>query len=408
MLFIPHPSPLTSCLLPLAPRPLLYALCPMLSYLYIMIFLTGIILSGFLTALLVLKRSKTHADRILTVWMAVMTVHQVIAYLHFTGATNVYPHLLGVALPWPVLHGPFLFLYVTAMTKEKPLTWKQLLPHFIPFLLLLLLAIPFYLKPAAEKLEVFRNQGAGYEWYSHLQEVMIIVLGLGYTIWSLIRIHRHRNKIKQWFSNTDKLTLRWLEYLSIGLGIIWCLVLFFSDDMIFIGVVLLVIFIGMFGINQLPIFYAHKDILDKTVHPDPPSFDEFNAPDDDPETNVVRYAKSGLKEPEATNLHQKLIQLMEEKELYKQNEITLADLAALLDTHPNYLSQVINEKEGKNFYNYINTLRVEAFIQASALPDKKHYSLLALAYDCGFNSKSTFNKYFKAHTGKSPSEYVAG
>ena len=124
-----------------------------------MIFLTGIILSSFLTALLLLKRNKTHADRILTVWMAVMTVHQVITYLHFTGATNVYPHLLGVALPWPVLHGPFLFLYVTAMTKEKPLTWLQVLPHFIPFLLLLILAIPFYLKPAAEKLEVFRNQG---------------------------------------------------------------------------------------------------------------------------------------------------------------------------------------------------------------------------------------------------------
>ncbi len=372
-----------------------------------MFFLTGIIISTFLTALLLLKRPKSHADLILTAWMVLMTVHQVLSYLHYTGTTLEYPHLLGVIMPWPLLHGPFLFLYVTAMTREKPLKWTDILPHFIPFVILYLLAIPFFMLSAAEKTEVFNNKGAGYEWYNLTQQAMIIIIGLGYIFWSLVRIHKHRTKIKQWFSNTDKITLRWLEYLSIGLGIIWLLVLFFDDHIVFSGVVLLVIFIGMFGITQLPVFYAHREILETTPHPDPPSFDEFVPPAEDKEEDVVRYAKSGLKEPEATDLHQRLTKMMEEKALYKQNDVTLADLAALLDTHPNYLSQVINEKEEKNFYNYINTLRVEAFIHASSQPDKKHYSLLALAYESGFNSKSTFNKYFKAHTGKAPSEYVA-
>jgi len=372
-----------------------------------MFFLTGIIISTFLTALLLLKRPKSHADLILTAWMALMTVHQALAYLHYAGITQEYPHLLGVIMPWPLLHGPFLFLYVTAMTREKSLKWPEILPHFIPFVILYMLAIPFFMLSAAEKTEVFNNKGAGYEWYNLTQQAMIIIIGLGYIFWCLVRIHRHRTKIKQWFSNTDKITLRWLEYLSIGLGIIWLLVLFFDDHIVFSGVVLLVIFIGMFGITQLPVFYAHREILETTKHPDPPSFDEFVPPAVDTEGDVVRYAKSGLKEAEATDLHQRLTTLMEEKALYKQNDITLADLAALLDTHPNYLSQVINEKEGKNFYNYINTLRVHAFIHASSLPDKKHYSLLALAFESGFNSKSTFNKYFKAHTGKAPSEYVA-
>lgn len=372
-----------------------------------MFFLIGIILSGFLTILLLLKRNKSHADRILTTWMAVITAHQILSYLQYADVAYQYPHLLGIALPWPVLHGPFLFLYVSAMTREKPLRWTEILPHFLPFILLILLAIPFYMIPASEKLEVYKNKGAGYEWYSTIQEIMIIVLGFGYSAWSLVRIHRHRTKIIQWFSNTDRLMLRWLEYLSIGLGMIWILVLFFDDHIVFSGVVLLVIFIGIFGITRLPIFYSHRDILETTSHPEPPSFDEFVAPDEDEEANTVRYAKSGLKEPEATNLHQRLTNLMEVKALYKQNDITLADLAALLDTHPNYLSQVINEKEEKNFYNYINTLRVQAFIHASSHPDKKHYSLLALAFESGFNSKSTFNKYFKAHTGKAPSEFVA-
>jgi len=372
-----------------------------------MFFLIGIILSTFLFALLLLKRNKSHADRILTIWMALIAMHQIISYLAYSGVAIKYPHLLGLALPWPLLHGPFLFLYVLAMTREKPLRWIEILPHFIPFLTLYILAIPFFMLTAAQKIEIFNNEGAGYEWYSQIQEASIVILGLAYCIWSLIRIHRHRTKITQWFSNTDRMTLRWLEYLSISLGMIWLLVFFFDDAIVFSGVVLLVIFIGIFGITQLPVFYSHRDILETTKNTVPPSFDEFVAPEEKVDADVVRYAKSGLKEPDATDLYQRLTRMMQEKALYKRNDITLADLAALLDTHPNYLSQVINEREQKNFYNYINTLRVQAFIDASSNPDKKHYSFLALAFDCGFNSKSTFNKYFKAHTGKSPSEYIS-
>ena len=98
---------------------------------------------------------------------------------------------------------------------------------------------------------------------------------------------------------------------------------------------------------------------------------------------------------------------MEKEALYKKNDLTLQDLANRLDTHPNYLSQVINEMEHKNFYNYINSLRVKEFIRSASRGETKSYTLLALAFDSGFNSKSTFNKYFKESTGKSPSEYFS-
>lgn len=126
-----------------------------------MFFLIGIILSAFLFALLLLKRSKSHADRILTVWMVVMAAHQGISYLTYSGVAFEYPHLLGIALPWPLLHGPFLFLYVLAMTREKPVRWVEILPHFVPFLILYLLAIPFFRLTAAEKLKflITKEQG---------------------------------------------------------------------------------------------------------------------------------------------------------------------------------------------------------------------------------------------------------
>jgi AraC-like DNA-binding protein len=77
-----------------------------------------------------------------------------------------------------------------------------------------------------------------------------------------------------------------------------------------------------------------------------------------------------------------------------------------LNTQPNYLSQVINEKEGKIFYDYINTIRIEEFKRLAVLPESRKYTLLALAEQCGFNSKSSFNRYFKKVTGQSPSEFM--
>jgi YesN/AraC family two-component response regulator len=97
---------------------------------------------------------------------------------------------------------------------------------------------------------------------------------------------------------------------------------------------------------------------------------------------------------------------MNTEKVFRESELSLADLARRLNTQPNYLSQVINEREGKNFYDYINSLRVEEFMHLVASPDSRKYTLLGLAQECGFNSKSSFNRYFKKVTGKSPSEFM--
>ena len=119
-----------------------------------------------------------------------------------------------------------------------------------------------------------------------------------------------------------------------------------------------------------------------------------------------RYAKSGLKDNEADTIEARLKILMEKDKLYLEESLTLPKLAVELDILPNYLSQVINERYGKNFYDFINTFRVEEFKEIVRDPKKKHYTLLTLAMECGFNSKSSFNKYFKKATGKTPSEYI--
>jgi AraC-like DNA-binding protein len=372
-----------------------------------MLFLFSLAINVFLFLLLALKRNKSYPDRILLIWLGMMAIHQLLFYIHFTGQSLRYPHLLGLLLPLPVLHGPLLYLYVSSVTAESRLNWKQIIPHFIPFVLLVVLAIPFYTLSATEKLQVFENNGAGYEWYMMIQIFLIMIVGLGYVLLSLVRIHRYRARIRDWFSNIEKKNLRWLEYLSIGLGIIWFLVMLFDEEVIFTGVALLVMFIGYFGINQLPIFYGGPRIDDSaptnTDLPDSPVEEKT----EDGIIPATRYAKSGLKEEEAGRLYDRLREVMEKEKLFTKNDLTLPELAARLGTHPNYLSRVINETERKNFYTYINSLRVEEFIRQAAVPENRKYTILTLAYAAGFNSKSTFNKYFREFSGKSPSEFFS-
>jgi AraC-like DNA-binding protein len=81
-------------------------------------------------------------------------------------------------------------------------------------------------------------------------------------------------------------------------------------------------------------------------------------------------------------------------------------LAQSLNVHPNNLSQVINTFEGKTFFDYVNQKRIEEFKRIVSLPENQKFTLLALAHDCGFNSKTSFNRNFKNCTGLSPSEYL--
>ena len=111
-------------------------------------------------------------------------------------------------------------------------------------------------------------------------------------------------------------------------------------------------------------------------------------------------------EEQAERIYRQLVRCMTDQKLFSDTELTLAALAKTLDVHPNHLSQVINSFEGKNFYDYINYHRVEEFKKLAPLPGNRNYTLLSLAYECGFNSKTSFNRNFKKVTGISPSEYL--
>ncbi|MEQ8909633.1 MAG: helix-turn-helix domain-containing protein [Vicingaceae bacterium] len=117
-------------------------------------------------------------------------------------------------------------------------------------------------------------------------------------------------------------------------------------------------------------------------------------------------SKSVLEDTEVEFYQKELHRSMLEEECYLSNDLTLKKLAELLDLHPNKLSWLLNEKLGKNFNEYINSYRLEAFQKLAVDPKNSHLTLLGLAFESGFTSKSVFNDFFKKSTGLTPKAWL--
>lgn len=103
---------------------------------------------------------------------------------------------------------------------------------------------------------------------------------------------------------------------------------------------------------------------------------------------------------------QKVTHIIESELLYEDPELTLTQLARKLNTNPSFLSKIINQGFSLNFNDYINLYRVEAVKRLLIAGEQKKQTLLGIAYDCGFNSKATFNRSFKKATGQSPKDWM--
>lgn len=360
-----------------------------------MFYLTGLIVTFFLAFILVGKKGKTEADRILALWLIATGFHQGFFYLFITGQSYSIPHILGLEMPFPFLHGPFLYLYTASLTNQVTRSKYQLL-HFLPFLLCYAWITPFLFASAAHKVFVYQHKGLGYENLKGIMMVGVILSGIIYVVLCLRLLARHKQNLRDQFSYAEKINLGWLRYLIYGIGIIWLAVISRQDTVVFSTVVLFVILLGYFGIKQVGIF------TQATASP-PDSTRENTVAD---ELQKPKYQKSSLDSSTAENIHQALNRAMGERKLFTNPELSLAELAKELHVHPNHLSQVINSYEQKSFYDYINALRIEEFKRVAAQPESQKFTLLGLAHNCGLNSKTSFNRNFKNATGLSPSEYL--
>ena len=365
-----------------------------------MIFIAGGTLALFFELLLLSKKNKCLCDKILAFWMFIMGVHLFLYYFFSSQMYLSYPHLIGMGSSLPLIHGPLLFLYTGSVTRYFS-KWKpKYLLHFLPPLFFMVIFFDYFVSPGQGQIVFIKNISKNPKIFYGLIYPAILISGFSYITLTWLLYRRHRHIILNSLSNlNEKNNLHWLRNLLIGMLLIWLVVFLnnsilktsVNDDLIYISVSLFVLFLGFFGFRQGDIFINFPDkFLDEGLITD----------------NKPRYTKSGLKEDQAYEIKNQLEKIIIEKKLFLDENISLPKLAEILSIHPNYLSQIINDKFQKNFYDFINSYRIEEFKQLVALEKNKNKTFFALALDCGFNSKASFNSSFKKITGITPSEFV--
>jgi AraC-like DNA-binding protein len=383
-----------------------------------LLYLSAIILAFFLAFVLITKKRKSTADYTLAAWLGIIGFHLFTFYLGFTGHQAEYPTLAVIGIALPLAQGPFLYLYTRYQTSLIRFHAKHLL-HFLPVVLTWVLFYRFWPMSFAEKVRVFEQKGAGFETEIFIHRISLNVSGVVYVMVSLVALMKYRKNMVQQFSNTEKINFNWLLYMIFWMIAIWTTVLFIQEDnLIFGAAALFVLWLGYFGIKQVQIFNQHTvqpplGVIPQagipTIETGTSDIPEPGIPETattDENSTSAKYQKSSLSEEEAASIHERLMLLMEEEKPFTNPDLTLNELAKSLEVHPNYLSQVINSKENKSFYDLINERRVEEFIKLTEEPGTEQFTLLSMAYDCGFNSKASFNRNFKKYTGLTPSDYL--
>jgi AraC-like DNA-binding protein len=371
------------------------------------IFLLAATQGFLLAALLFFKRTNKHANRVLSVAILILSFDLLITFLFFKKLYLQYPIIFGANFALPFIYGPIFFVYTKIVTGGEEKFRTKYLIHFLPFVIIHLYGIQYYILSNEEKLKMINYYLVDVQPGFLIIGFLRSLSGMTYTILSLSLIKKFDKKLLETFSNIDKLKLSWLKFLITGTLFVWiarAIMFVISaiyhldkapyDGINYFFVSVLIYTIGYGALNQSDVFNYGKD----------------NTGDDAPVQSRVtlksiKYERSSLGEADIHNIKNDLVRLMEKEKLFLNPELTLTELAnRLLITNHN-LSEVINTSFSKNFYDFINSYRVEEFKERIKNPEYANYSLLAVAYDSGFSSKSSFNSIFKKHTGSTPSEY---
>ena len=331
--------------------------------------------------------------------MLVVSIHLTNSHLYTAGYWEIYPHLVGITVPFPFFYGPLLYLYVYYSIHNTHFRKTDYL-HFLPVIMSYLYMFQFYFfYSEMEKRLVDQGLIHDFDTFSNIVLVTLILSAIAYTLYTYRLLNQYRILIESNFSNTENINLNWLKGFIWGVGIIFITVTLvlitrdmmgvvypFNPEYIFFSMLVFAILaLGFFGIRH------HNIFVDNVVI-------------DVEEKLKPSYQNSSLKEDTATAKHKSLTDLMRNEKPYLEPDLTLNGLALHLNITPHHLSQIINQFEGQNFNDYINKHRVEEFIARTK--ENPHFSFLAVAFDSGFNSKSTFNSVFKKHKGLTPSQYL--
>ena len=245
-------------------------------------------------------------------------------------------------------------------------------------------------------------------WYPTVPIIVVVrLVVIAYLVQTIREFRRYQHYLDEQFSNARRLTLPglrvllWILLLGIGSNFllevshyIWPAQTYMDSWNRFLVMAVLIFFAGIQ-------FYAISPELTRPLRFAPET--ETRVPKSTVHPPVE--SPSGI-DAEVRRWSERLDERLAQHEDYLDPELKLADLAERIGTNSSVLSKVINTVHEKNFNDFVNALRCAAFLKRVERGDHRRHTLLSLAIDCGFNSKSTFNRAFRKRYSTSPGAYI--
>jgi AraC-like DNA-binding protein len=378
---------------------MIFIVNPFINFLVVLmqiIIYSGIVQGFYSAFILSHTKRKNPANRYLAYLLVVLSfciIHSefIIPYFHQFQKTTFH-----IKEPFIMLVVPFIWLYVNKLSEPSFGFRPKHVLHFAPFAVLMSFSLIYFM----HKVELENTER--FELHIRIFNVIIYIAAfcqyLFYLIYISKLIRKFESKALSELSNTENIDPAWLKIFLYTFVLVFILL---------IGMMVIALHninFGLFNILVSIIFsivifvLGYKGLFQQTIITD------------ELETEIVVSAVKPSEiiatETKVNESHLNLLyDYMLSQKPYHDPELTLTSLAAQLKIGRNMLSELINSGTGGNFYDFVNKYRVDEVKQLMETPKFKDYTILAIAFEAGFPSKSTFNSIFKKFTGLTPSEY---
>lgn len=383
--------------------------------------------NGLLYTFLLLKKGIKNEDKssyLLSLFVFLCSLYIAPWMLGFAGWYDNQPYRnFMFFMPFQHLFfiGPIIYFYTQSLLNPLFKFERKQFLHFIPGIMYLLYSFLIYFYDCFIAADIyFYSNGMDKDfdqWYQISGQISMFF----YFIISLKYYFNYKKLVVEVTSNANELIFAWIKNYLIAflimllLPIVFDLTSLFFPELksyqgswwfyLFFSFVLYYVAITGYGNNAITkIGFQFKYHEQNLVY-----YLTENTTSDIIFDNIIDIQHEVVDDIEAESLQKNKIaieNLIVSESLYKNPELTLVEIAKKLKTNVAVVSKTINQGFGVNFNDFINNYRTEAVIEMFANGAHKKSTLLGIAYDCGFNSKATFNRAFKKNTCQTPREYL--
>ena len=350
---------------------------------------------GFLLSVLLLFTPNiSYASRILGVWCVLLAVGLLSEVIIHGEEVKPIELLLAATGFFPASFGALLYLYCRHSVLDDGFKPQELL-HLIPIASCYLINADVFFSPSILEQAVFQ-EGASKPFRFILADIILFGQAFVYMGYTAIFLLRYQRRAQNNYASFNPDIFGWLWIVQGFNLIIWVFqsgAQAANSSTLFtvVGDLLIVVLIYSIGMAQ----WRNPQLFKIAI----PANDHRAEVESDTDPKIA----GALDEETRASMLEAVVQYMRSQQAFLNNDLSLGGLSEAVDISTHHLSEVLNQKEGQNFYNFVNKFRIEYVCER--LKSDNDIKLLDLGLKSGFSSKSTFNSVFKKHTALTPSQY---